>query len=212
MKYTPHLTDKEIEDNHKLFAERAALFKENGYDLAQTRRFLLEKAQPLEGSILEIGSGRGHTALALAKAGYKVMSIDKDKESLKTAVMNLAYEKLLSNATFFIMDARAMDFLSGAFNNVIAVNLLHHIDEIDKVFVEMDRVLCAGGKLIIADFNEKGMNFINRIHKNEGRVHDDSGHGKDYCHSYFEGSGYKVDIYEETMFWVLAAKKQFGKV
>lgn len=207
MKYIPRLTKKEIKDNHRVFAERVALFKENGYDPAQSRDFLLEKAEPLEGSILEVGSGRGHTALALARTGHEIVSIDKDREALKTAAMNLAYEKLLSSVTFFDMDARAMDFSSGAFNNVIAVNLLHHVDEIDKVFVEMDRVLCPGGKVIIADFNKKGMEFIDRIHRREGRSHDDSGHGKDHCLSYFQDLGYEVDAYEDGLFWVLVARK-----
>ncbi len=207
MKYVPQLTEKEIEDNHRLFVERIALFKENGYDLPKNRSFLSEKALPLEGSILEIGSGRGHTLLALARAGHRIVSIDNDKGSLKTAAMNLAYERLLSNVTFFDMDARAMDFADSAFGNVIAVNFLHHVDEIDRVFAEMDRVLRAGGKLVISDFSKKGMDLMSRLHKRDGREHDDSGHGQEYCRLYFEKLGYKIEVYEEDMLWVLVAKK-----
>ena len=81
MRYTPRLGRKKIEENHRYFSERVLLYKKKGLDLVKSREFILRKAQPLPGSILELGTGAGHTTVALAKAGYDFVSIDKDKEA-----------------------------------------------------------------------------------------------------------------------------------
>ena len=208
MKYTPKLTKKEIEENHRHFKERINLYKELGLDFANNRKFILEKAQPLQGNILEIGSGNGYTTLALAKAGYKFTSIDNDKESLKRTALNVAYEKLLSNVEFYVMDGKRLSFDSASFHNVIIVNLFHHIDKVDDILSEVDRVLCVNGKVIMADFNKRGMRIIDSVHKKEGRVHEDSGVSKDYVYSYLKGLGYEIRPYKDRYHWVLIAEKK----
>jgi ubiquinone/menaquinone biosynthesis C-methylase UbiE len=163
----------------------------------------------LEGNILEIGAGTGYTTLALAKAGYKFISIDKDRESLKIAALNLAYENLLSNVKFYIMDGREMTFENGSFKSVVCVNLFHHVNKnnVNKILSEIDRVLCVNGKIILADFNKKGMEIVNTVHKQENRVHENSGITKDNIYSYFQKLGYEIKDYEEKCHWLLIAKK-----
>ncbi|MEA3305840.1 MAG: methyltransferase domain-containing protein [Candidatus Omnitrophota bacterium] len=211
MEYIPKLTDKEIEENHGRFAERAALYGKKGLDFAKSRKFILEKASPLSGSILEIGTGRGHTALSLAKAGYKIISIDKDKESLKLAALNLAYEKVLSNVKFYVMDGGSLNFANGSFENIVAVNLFHHIEKIDRVLSEIDRVLRGNGKAVLADFNKKGMSIIDIVHRQEGNTHENHGAGRDSVGSYFHGLGYEIQNYAEECNWILIAKKRIGQ-
>lgn len=207
MRYEPRLTAEEIEGNHKRFLERVDIYKKHGYDIDNCRDSVLKKAGILNGNILEIGTGRGHTALALARAGHDIITIDREEDPLKTAALNLAYEGLLSKVTFHVMDARSIDFPDTFFKNIIAVNLIHHLDGVDRVFSEIDRLLTPGGKFIIADFNKRGMGMLDIIHKNEGRVHEDSGYGKGHCNSYFTRLGYKIQGWEEEFYWVLTAVK-----
>ena len=211
MQHIPRLDPKEVEENHKHFTERISLYKDKYLDFIKSREFILKKAYPLQGNILEIGAGTGHTTLALAKAGYNFVSIDKDEEALKTAALNLAYEKMLSSAKFYTMDAKSLTFKSRTFKNIVCVSLFHHIDEIDKVLSEIDRVLCAGGKVVLADFNEKGMAIINNVHRQEGRVHENSNIGRDYIYSYFHGLGYEIKDYEDGYHWLLIAEKLIQK-
>ncbi len=208
MQYIPKLTPEEIEQNHKCFKQRISLYKEKGLDFVKSRGFILEKAGPLQGSILEIGTGTGYTTLILARAGYKFISIDKDKEALKIAALNLAYENALPCVKFYVMDGQSMSFANDSFKNVIVVSLFHHIDNVDGILSEIDRVLCINGKLILADFNRKGMEVVNSVHRQEGRTHQDSGVSRDYISSYLYKLGYEIRNYEEEYHWVLIAAKK----
>jgi ubiquinone/menaquinone biosynthesis C-methylase UbiE len=207
LEYIPKLSHKEIEENHKHFSQRVSVYKSMGLDFVSSREFILQKSQPLTGSILEIGSGTGYTTLVLARAGYKFVSIDKDKESLKIAALNLAYDKLLSNVRFYIMDAKSMSFPEASFRNIVCVNLFHHIYGVNKLLVEIDRLLGASGKAVLADFNKQGMAIVNSVHRQEGRVHEDSDVQKDSVYDYFERLGYEVQDYQHKHHWLLIAKR-----
>ncbi|MBL7084662.1 MAG: methyltransferase domain-containing protein [Candidatus Omnitrophica bacterium] len=208
MECFPKLNRKEIEQNHQHFSERVSLYKKRGLDFLKSREFILEKAENLKGNILEIGSGTGYTTLSLAKAGYEFASIDKDKEAFKTSALNLAYENLLSQVKFYIMDGKSLAFANNSFRNVVIVNLFHHINGVNKILSEADRVLRTAGKLILADFNRSGMEIVNSVHKAEGRIHENSGVTKDYVYSYFHKLGYEIESYDEECHWVLVGEKR----
>ena len=207
-RYIPNLTDEEIKENHKHFIERINLYKKLSLDFVESRKSIFKKVGPLKGKILEIGSGSGYTALSLAKSGYKFISIDNDKEALKKAAANLIHEKLLSNVEFYVMDARKLSFDSMSFQNVIAINLFHHIEEIDKILSEIDRVLYLNGRIVMVDFSKKGMEIINGMHKKEGHMHEDSGVTKDHVSSYYKRLGYRVEDNDDLYHWVLIAEKK----
>ena len=207
MQYIPKLSAKEIEENHKYFNERISLYRKKKLDFVENRKFILKKAGHLQGRILEIGAGTGYIALALAKAGYKFISIDKDKEALRTTALNLAYEKVLSNVEFHIMDGESMDFGNESFENIVCVNLFHHINKVNKMLSEIDRVLCINGKAVLADFNKKGMEIVNAVHKQEGRVHENSNVTKNSIFSHFRSLGYEVKDYGDKCHWILIGKK-----
>ena len=68
--------EKEVLENHKRYLERVKLYRSFGYDLEKERDFILDKSLPISGEILEIGTGKGHFALVLAKRGFRFTSID----------------------------------------------------------------------------------------------------------------------------------------
>ena len=211
MKYIPKLTQKEIEENYRHFSKRILLYKGKGLDFVRSREYILKKADRLHGGILEIGTGTGYTTLALAKAGYKFVSIDNDKEALKTAALNLAYANALSDVEFYIMDGKFMDFENGSFRNIVCMNLFHHVDKVNKMLSEIDRVLCANGRIILADFNKRGMEVVETVHREEGRVHGNSNTAKGNIDSYFRGLGYELNDYDDEYHWVLIGKKLIQK-
>ena len=207
LEYMPKLSNEEVVENHKHFSERVSLYQKKGLDFVKSREFVLKKAHPLQDSILEIGTGTGYTTLALAKAGYKFASVDNDKEALKIAALNLVYVNVFSNVKFYIMDGKSMDFENRSFKNVVCVNLFHHIDKVNKMFSEIDRVLCVNGKAVLADFNKRGMEIVNAVHRKEGRVHKNSDVTKESVYSYFHGLGYEIKDYEDKYHWVLIGRK-----
>ena len=207
MQYLPELSAEEIKENHKQFSERVCVYRKKGLDYAESRRFMLEKVKPLSGSILEIGTGTGYTTLALAGAGHEVVSIDKDKEVLKIAASNLAYLNLLSKVKFYIMDGKSLSFEDKSFNNIFAVNLFHHIDGINKMLAEIDRVLSVNGKILLADFNKRGMKIIESVHKQEGRLHENKAVTQSYVRSYFHDLGYDLKNFDNRYHWIVIGKK-----
>ena len=149
--------------------DRLKLFKRYGYDIPKARRFILRKAGFIEGNILEIGTGSGHMAIALARRGFNLVSIDLDGKAQKTAKSKLKAFGLDKLVTLKIMDAERLRFKDTAFDDVISVNFLHHAKAPVKCLKEMARV--AKKKLVIADFNKKGERIAEKIHGMEGHTH-----------------------------------------
>ena len=90
--------------------DRLKLFKKYGYDIPKARSFILRKSGFTKGSILEIGTGRGHMAAALAKRGSKLVSIDLDRQAQKAAKRSLRSMKLGGLVTLKIMGCRKIAF------------------------------------------------------------------------------------------------------
>lgn len=208
MKYMPELTNRQIQDNRRLFDERRSLYKAKGLDFLKSREFILEKAGSLQGTILDIGSGKGIMALSLAKEGYSFTSMDKNEEMLNITALNLAYEDLLSKVELYVMDVYSLEFDENSFNNVFIVEALHHMDDIAGVFSEVDRVLSSEGKLVLADFNKKGMEIVDLVHSSEGNKHKSSPIGRNEAENWLDQNGYKVKRYEDKCHWVLIAYKK----
>ncbi|MDD4013496.1 MAG: methyltransferase domain-containing protein [Candidatus Omnitrophica bacterium] len=200
-------TDKEIKANRRVFEERTGLYRKKGLDLLKAREIILKRSGKLKGKILEIGTGRGVTALALARAGHRITSVDNDRGMLKVAALNLCHEKLLSKASFRVMDAYSLEFKDRSFDNVFVVEALHHLYDAERFFGEVDRVLSDRGKLILADFNTKGKAIIGHVHLSEGRKHKISPLGKREAKSWLIGHGYEIKIYDEDCHWVIIAEK-----
>ncbi|MCK4852278.1 MAG: class I SAM-dependent methyltransferase [Candidatus Omnitrophica bacterium] len=205
--YIPEITDNEIKENHAHLSERFSIYKKKGLDVMRVRELILDRLYPLEGGILEIGAGNGYTTLALAKAGYRVVAVDTDREALRTAALNLAYENALSNVRFYVMDGESLAFEDRSFGNVVGVNLFHHLTDAGGVLSEADRVLCAGGRLVSADFNKRGLEVVGSVHTEEGRVHESSGVTQEQVYSCLHDMGYEIEPYDERHHWVLIARK-----
>ncbi|MFC1480232.1 class I SAM-dependent methyltransferase [Candidatus Omnitrophota bacterium] len=204
----PDLIDIEINDNHKCFKEKASIYKKSGLDFIESRKFILNKAGPLHGNILEIGSGKGNTAISLARAGYGLISVDNDEEMVRIAALNLAYEKLLPKVELYVMDAYSLEFKENSFNNIFIIEALHHMDDIDRIFSEVERVLSKEGKLILADFNNKGRKIIEDVHASEGRKHESSSISRNEAQKWLLDKGYNCKEYDDICHWVIIANKR----
>ena len=207
MKYSPQLEKKEIQDNHAVFEERMGLFKKEGLDFRKSRERLLDRAGDMFGSILEIGCGRGVTALSLAGAGYTFTGIDNNPDMLKLTAMNLAYYDLLGQVDLRVMDTYAMDFNDNCFDNVVMVEALHHMKDAKGVLAGIDRVLAEGGKLVLMDFNDRGRSIVEKVHADEGKRHEGHFSGKGEARTWLLSKGYDVREHEDDCHWIMVAEK-----
>lgn len=118
-------------------AERAA-------ELAETLRTFV---QPEGGErALDVGTGTGALALALAPLVQSVVGVDTEP-----ALLERARALAPGNATFEEGDATALPFHDGAFDLTGTLRTLHHVHRPELAVAELARVTRPQGRLLVVD-------------------------------------------------------------
>ena len=100
--------------------------------------------------VLDIGTGAGHTALALAPHVSSVVLTDPVATMLATA-RRLSAEAGVRNADFVEAIAERVPFPDASFDIVTTRLAAHHFDDVPLAFREVARVLRRGGVFIFVD-------------------------------------------------------------
>lgn len=100
--------------------------------------------------VLDIGTGAGHTALALAPRVSSVVLTDPVDAMLSTA-RRLFQEAGLTNAQFVQASAERLPFPEARFDIVTTRLAAHHFDDVALAMREVARVLRPGGGFIFID-------------------------------------------------------------
>lgn len=185
--------------------DRLKLFKKYGYDIPKARKFIFAKAKISEGKILEVGTGRGHMAVVLAKRGLKIVSIDLDRKAQDAAKLKLKSLKLDKYVSLKNMDAERLKYKDNSFDYVVSVNFIHHAKNSAKCLKEMLRV--GKNKLIIADLNKRGERIMEKVHALDGHKHEVSKMSLPGVKEYLEKAGLVVKVYRDICQTVIVAKK-----
>ena len=118
-----------------------------GDDLAR----LVELATPQSSErALDISTGGGHVALALAPRVARVIASDLTPAML-VAARRFLTERGATNVEYVVADAEQLPFLDGSFDLVTVRIAPHHYADIHAAVSEMARVLIPGGRLIVVD-------------------------------------------------------------
>ena len=99
---------------------------------------------------LDISTGGGHAALAMAPHVARIVVSDLTPQMLAAAQAHLR-GKGVANADYVIADAEALPFLDAAFDIVTVRIAPHHYPHIQRATHEMARVLKSGGRLVVID-------------------------------------------------------------
>ena len=95
---------------------------------------------------LDVGTGAGALALALAPLVREVVGIDPVPELLE-----LARARALPNTEFVEGDGTALPFPDAAFDLVGTHRTLHHVPEPERIVAEMKRATRPGGRVLVVD-------------------------------------------------------------
>lgn len=193
------MTENELKENHKRYLERVALYRKFGYDIEQERSFIIEKALPFSGNILEAGTGKGYFTLALARAGLNFFSFDISATEQRYALMNLMYYGLQQKVTFCVADVESIPCDEGFFDVIFAVNMVHHLSSVSAACNELIRILSPSGKIILSDFNTQGFAVIDKIHEHEGRKHELNSGTMTEARKIFTERGFNLKEYKSVM-------------
>lgn len=141
----------EESDVQAFFGRHAADYAQSeghrsGADLAM----LVAALMPVQGrDCLDVATGTGFTAVALAQAGGRVVAVDL------TAPMLAETERLAAEAGTAVRvvrgDAAKLPFADASFDRLSCRRAAHHFDDVPAFLAEARRVLRPGGRLAIAD-------------------------------------------------------------
>jgi ubiquinone/menaquinone biosynthesis C-methylase UbiE len=95
---------------------------------------------------LDVGTGAGAFALALAPLVHEVVGVDVVPELLAEA-----RKRATANAEFVEGDAESLAFPTDSFDVVCTARTLHHMARPEVVLSEMTRVLRPGGTMLVVD-------------------------------------------------------------
>lgn len=101
--------------------------------------------------ILDLGTGRGGLAIALARAGCDVVAMDLRRRNLETAVLRgrrYGLRPLVAAAA-----GERLPFAPGTFDLVICRDILEHCQDPATVLAEVRRVLAPGGAAYLTVMN-----------------------------------------------------------
>ena len=191
---TPEQTAREI------FGERAAMYTKSAAHtdpqvLAEVVRLAVPQA---DWSALDVATGTGHTAFALAPHVAHVVGTDLTPEMLAEGE-RLARERGVPNVRFCLADVHTLPFGDGAFHIVTCRRAAHHFSDIARALREMRRVLCTGGRLVIDERSVPEGDFVDERMNDLDRLHDES-HVRQYRPSEWERllstSGFAVESLE----------------
>ncbi len=116
---------------------------------------------------LEIGCAKGTISYFLRKRGGSWTHVDLDFGNIASA------RKLLGDGTVQF-GAEGLPFRGGAFDGVVVLDYLEHVQDDERCLDEVDRVLAAGGTLYLSTPTEGG--FLNWLKPRIGLTLDQYGH------------------------------------
>jgi ubiquinone/menaquinone biosynthesis C-methylase UbiE len=153
-----------------------AAYAETHSDAAQLAR-LLSLLSPVYGQVvLDLGTGNGYVAMALARAhlACRVIGVDVADQALVRA-LGRARARGLSNADFVSYDGVSLPFADDCFDTAVCRYAFHHVPRPDMTLDELSRVIRVGGRLVLADAirdDADDVDFVNRFQemKRDGHV------------------------------------------
>lgn len=133
------------------------VFRENGID-GGTKR------------ILDIGTGPGFFAIALAGLGHEIVAVDYTEAMLEEARANAEEAGVADRILFLQMDAQDLTLPDDTFDFVVTRNVTWVLEHPDQAYLSWHRVLKPGGTLL--NFDAGWYNYLFNEEKYEEFLED----------------------------------------
>jgi ubiquinone/menaquinone biosynthesis C-methylase UbiE len=139
-------------DPRASFGPVAANYSRSTFHTSASRlQEVIDLVQPLPGDlVLDVATGTGNTAFALAPLVRRVIGLDLTTEMLDVA-RRLASERSVGNAEWVLADASALPFADETFDVYVVRAAPHHFPDFDAFVREAFRVLKPGRSAAFVD-------------------------------------------------------------
>lgn len=124
-------------------------------------------------TVLDIATGTGHTAFALAPHVASVIGIDLTPAMLAEC-RKLRSDRSITNADFCLADTHHLPFEDERFQLITCRRAAHHFSNITQALREMKRTLLPGGRLVLDDRSVPENDFVDGCMNELDRYHDES--------------------------------------
>jgi demethylmenaquinone methyltransferase/2-methoxy-6-polyprenyl-1,4-benzoquinol methylase len=137
------------------------------------RRALVDAIDPHAGMrILDVATGTGMVAFALAARGAEVIGLDQSEAMLGGALARLQRTPELAGRLSFVLgEAEALPFADGEFDALSFTYLLRYVDDRTATMRELARVVTPGGRIGMVEFgvpSDPRLRMLWRIHTRVG--------------------------------------------
>jgi demethylmenaquinone methyltransferase/2-methoxy-6-polyprenyl-1,4-benzoquinol methylase len=118
------------------------------------RRELVAAVGPRPGQrVLDVATGTGMVAIALARRGCEVVGVDQSEQMLSGARAKLReHPALAEHVTFVRGEAERLPFADQEFDALTFTYLLRYVDDRAATMAELARVVKPGGKIGMVEF------------------------------------------------------------
>lgn len=136
------------------------------------RRALVDLIDPRPGMrILDVATGTGMVAFALAARGAEVVGLDQSEAMLAAARARLERTPAhRSRLTFLVGEAESMPFPNGEFDAVSFTYLLRYVDDRAATMRELARVVRPGGRIGMVEFGVPGDPVLRALWRAHTRI------------------------------------------
>jgi demethylmenaquinone methyltransferase / 2-methoxy-6-polyprenyl-1,4-benzoquinol methylase len=137
------------------------------------RRALVDAIDPRPGMrILDVATGTGMVAFALAARGAEVIGLDQSEAMLGAAHDRLERSPELAGRLSFVLgEAEALPFADDEFDALSFTYLLRYVDDQTATMRELARVVTPGGRIGMVEFgvpSDRRLRALWRIHTRVG--------------------------------------------
>ena len=115
--------------------------------------------------VLDLGCGGGFMSEALARRGARVIGVDPSEGAIRTARDHAEREGL--KIDYVVGCGESIPVADHAVDIVICVDVLEHVEDLDRVLDEIRRVLVPGGVFLFDTINRTALATLVIVHLGE---------------------------------------------